>query len=113
MSEVISWADFEKVDIRIGTIVRAEEFPEARKAAYKLWVDLGPEIGTKQSSAQVTVLYRAQGLVGKQVLCVCNFPPKQIGPWRSEILVTGFVGTGGSVVLATADGPVANGTRLA
>lgn len=111
MQTLISWSDFETVDLRAGTIVRAETFPEARKPAYKLWIDLG-QGALRQSSAQITDLYRPEHLVGKQVLVVCNFPPKQIGPWMSEVLVCGFVQQDGSVVLAVPDSPVADGTKL-
>lgn len=107
----ISWDDFERVELRVGTIVRAEPFPEARKPAYKLWVDLGGG-EPKRSSAQITELYTPEDLIGRQVLCVCNFPPKQIGPWLSEVLVCGFHREDGAVVLATADMTVPNGTRL-
>ena len=109
---IITWEDFERVDLRIGTIVRAEPFPEARKPAYKLWVDLGP-LGVKKSSAQLTVRYTPESLVGTQVLAVTNFPPRQVGPFLSEILVTGFIGEGGDVVLARPESPVANGSKLA
>ncbi len=112
MNTSITWSDFERVEIRVGTIVRAEPFPEARKPAYRLWVDLG-ECGVKQSSAQITTLYTPEQLVGSQVLAVTNFPPKQIGPFRSEILVTGFVQDDGSVILARPDRPTPNGSRLA
>lgn len=108
----ITWDDFERVDLRIGTIVRAEAFPEARRPAFKLWVDLGPELGVRQSSAQITVHYALDELVGRQVLAVTNFPPKQVGPFRSEILVTGFADEQGAIVLARPDLPVPNGARL-
>lgn len=112
MSEPISYADFERVDIRVGTIVEAAEFPEARKPAYKLLIDFGPEIGVKKSSAQITVHYTPEQLVGRQVLAVVNFPPRQIGPVRSEVLTLGFADEAGSVVLAATDRPVPNGARL-
>ncbi|NQW31000.1 MAG: tRNA-binding protein [Ignavibacteria bacterium] len=106
----ITWTQFEAVELRAGTIVRAEPFPEARKPAYKLWVDIGGGLVVR-SSAQITELYAVESLVGRQVLCVCNFPPKQIGPWISEVLVCGFV-TPDGVVLAVPDAEVADGTRL-
>lgn len=109
----LQWSDFQKVDIRAGTIVQAQPFPEARRPAYKLHVDFGPQIGIKKTSAQITDLYNLQELVGKQVLAVVNFPPKQIGPFMSECLVTGLHQADGSVVLASVDKPLANGARLA
>lgn len=113
MSEnIIKWEEFERVDLRVGTIVRAETFPEARKPAYKLWVDLGP-LGVKQSSAQVTVRYTPESLIGTQVLAVTNLPHRQVGPFTSEVLVTGFVGDNSDVVLARPEFHVANGTKLA
>jgi len=109
----IGWDDFQKVELRIGTILEVEDFPEARKPAWKLTVDFGDEIGRRRASAQITDLYTSEQLVGKQVVGVVNFPPKQIGPFMSECLVTGFVQADGSVVLAVPDKPVANGLRLA
>jgi len=109
----ISWDDFQKIEIRVGTIQSVAEFPEARKPAWKVTVDFGGEIGERRASAQITDRYAAEQLVGKQVLAVVNFPPKQIGPFMSECLVTGFVTADGSVVLAVPDQPVDNGVRLA
>jgi tRNA-binding protein len=111
--ETISWADFEKVELRIGTIIEVENFPEARVPAFKLRVDFGDEIGVKKSSAQITDLYSKTDLLGRQVLAVVNFPPKQIGPMRSECLVTGFHRQDGAVVLARPESDVPNGARLA
>ena len=108
----ITFDDFLKVDVRVGTITRVEPFPEARKPAYKLYVDFGPEIGERKSSAQVTRHYSAEELVGRQVAAVVNFPPKQIGPFRSEILVLGFPDAGGEVVMIEANRPVPDGGRL-
>jgi tRNA-binding protein len=109
----ISWKDFERVELRAGTIVSAEAFPEARVPAYKLVVDFGPEIGRKRSSAQITDLYTMDVLVGRQVIAVVNFPPKQIGPFMSECLVTGFRREDGKVVLASVESPVPDGAKLA
>ena len=111
--ETISWQEFEQVDLRIGTVVEAKLFPEARKPAYILHVDFGPEVGTLKSSAQITDLYSPDDLVGKQVLGVVNFPKKQIGAVRSECLITGFTLSDGSVVLAQPAQLVANGLKLA
>ncbi len=111
--ETIEWGDFEKVDIRVGTIVEAEAFPEARKPAYKLRIDFGDDIGLRKSSAQITDLYTREELVGRQVVAVVNFPPKQIGPVRSECLVTGFARENGAIVLVGPDSAVPNGAKLA
>ena len=107
--ERISWSDFEKIELRAGTVVEVMNFPEARKPAYKLKIDFGEEIGIKQSSAQITDLYSMEYLKGKQVICVTNFPPKQIGPFISECLVTGLYNDDGSVTLAVPDKEVKNG----
>ena len=111
--ETISWQHFEQVDLRVGTIVTAEVFAEARLPAYILHVDFGPDIGVPKSSAQITGLYHAEGLVGQQVIGVVNFPPKQIGPIQSQCLITGFPQADGTVVLIQPERPVENGLKLA
>lgn len=108
----ITWSDFEKIDLRIGTIVQVNDFPEARQPAYQLRIDLGAEIGVKKSSAQITGLYTKDDLLGKQVVCVINFPPKQIGKFMSEVLVTGFGNESGQIVLTSPDTLVANGSKM-
>ena len=112
MPDTISYADFEQVDIRVGTIVDAQAFPEARKPAFKLVIDFGPEIGQKRSSAQLTVHYRPDQLIGRQVCAVVNFPPRQIGPFMSEVLTLGMPDEDGAVVLIKPDFKVPNGGKL-
>lgn len=111
-SQRIGWEDFARVDIRLGTIRAAERFPEARKPAFKLTVDFGPEIGTRRSSAQVTAHYTPEQLVGRRVAAVVNFPPRQIGPMMSEVLCLGFPDAAGEVVLITVDRDAPDGGRL-
>ncbi|WP_197917423.1 tRNA-binding protein [Thiosulfatihalobacter marinus] len=108
----IGFDDFLKVDIRVGTVMRAEPYPEARKPAIKLWVDFGDEIGMRKSSAQITRHYEPEALIGQQVMAVVNFPPRQIGTFMSEILVLGLPDAEGEIVLIGPDGPVPNGGRL-
>ncbi len=112
MSDQISIDDFMKVDIRVGEITDAQEFPEARRPAYKLWIDFGPEIGTRKCSAQITQNYALDELVGRRVLSVVNFPPRQIGPFMSEVLTLGLPDADGNVVLITPDKDVPIGGRL-
>lgn len=108
----ITWNDFEKVEIRVGTVIRVEDFPEAKKPTYKLWIDFG-KFGVKKSSAQIVDLYKKEDLLNKQVICVTNFPPKQIANFVSEVLTTGFVLGDGKVVLAIPERKVPNGSKLA
>jgi tRNA-binding protein len=112
VAPAITYDDFRRVDIRVGTIVGVEPFPEARKPALKLTIDFGPVIGRRRSSAQVTAHYKADGVVGRQVAAVVNFPPKQIGKFMSEVLVLGFPDAQGEVVMIAPDRPVPNGGRL-
>ncbi len=110
--QTITWNDFEKVELRVGTIIDVQPFPEARKPAYILQIDFGKDIGIRKSSAQITDIYSMQELPGKQVVAVVNFPSKQIGPVKSQCLVTGFYREDGAVVLAVPDQPVHNGAKL-
>ena len=107
----LSWADFEKVDMRVGVVLDAKDFPEARRPAYRLWIDFGP-LGIKRSSAQITTHYRLEDLVGRRVIAVVNFPPKQIGPFVSEVLVLGAYDEAGAVVLLRPDHDVTTGARI-
>lgn len=112
MSDAISLDDFLRVDIRVGRVTRAEPFPEARKPAIKLWIDFGPELGMRKSSAQLTAHYSPETLTGRQVLAVVNFPPRQIGPFRSEVLVLGLSDEAGGIVLLAPERPVPDGERV-
>ncbi len=112
MSDQIGFDDFLKVDIRTGTIVEVHPFPEARKPAHIMIIDFGETLGLKKSSAQITVHYSAEELVGRQVMAVVNFPPRQIGPLKSEVLTLGYEDENGDIVLAAVDKPVPNGQRL-
>ena len=107
----ISWQDFEKVDMRIGVVTDAKEFPEARRPALRLWIDFGP-LGAKRSSVQITAHYRPAELIGRRVVAVVNFPPKQIGPFVSEVLVLGAYNEAGEVILLNSDQPVAPGSKI-
>ena len=112
MTDTVSYADFERLDIRVGTIIDAQPFPEARKPALKLVIDFGPDFGTRRSSAQLTVHYRSDQLIGRQVCAVVNFPPRQIGPFISEVLTLGMPDEDGAVVLIRPDLKVPNGGKL-
>ncbi|WP_162128509.1 tRNA-binding protein [Flavobacterium phycosphaerae] len=112
MEEKLSWSDFEKVEMRVGTIINVNDFPEARKPAFQLTIDFGNEIGIKKSSAQITKRYSKEDLLGKQIVAVVNFPKKQIGTFMSECLVLGSVGNDNDIVLLTSDLKVANGLRI-
>lgn len=108
----INFSDFEQVELRVGTVIKCEDFPEARKPAFKLTIDFGEEIGIKKSSAQITHHYTKEELVGRQVVAVVNFPPKQVGPFISECLTTGFADKNGDIVLISPDKEVPNGSKL-
>lgn len=110
--ETIAWDDFERVELRVGTVLRVEAFPEARKPAYKVWADFGPEVGEKKTSVQITALYSPEELIGRQIIGVVNFPAKQVGPFRSEFLLTGFADVNGDVVIAMPERAVPNGAKL-
>lgn len=112
MKPEINWKDFEKIDVRAGTIIKAEKFEKARNPAYKLWVDFGEEIGIKKTSAQITILYNIEELIGKQIVAIVNFPPKQIADFMSECLVLGVVGPDKEVTLLTPDKSCKNGLAI-
>ena len=110
--KTITWADFEKIAMYVGTIIKVEDFPEAKKPAYKIWVDFGEEIGTKKTSAQVTFHYTKQDLLGLQIVGVINFEPKQIANFTSEFLLTGFADENGNIIITSVQKPTPNGSRL-
>lgn len=110
--QTIDYEDFDKIELRVGTVIKVEPFEKARKPSYKIWVDLGEEIGIKKSSAQVTHFYRPDELMGRQVICVCNLNPRQIANFMSEVLVTGFESLEGGIVLTSVERPVPNGAKL-
>ncbi len=110
--KTITWDEFVSVELRVDTVLKVEEFPEARKPAYKIWADFGPEIGEKKTSVQITQLYCPEELIGRQIIGVINFPDKQVGPFRSEFLLTGFADVDGAVVIAVPERAVPNGAKL-
>ena len=110
--KIITRDEFASVELRVGKVLKVEDFPEARKPAYKIWADFGPEIGEKKTSVQITELYQPEDLVGRQIVGVVNFPAKQVGPFRSEFLLTGFADAAGAVVIAVPERPVPNGAKL-
>ncbi|MEN2282866.1 tRNA-binding protein [Algoriphagus sp. SE2] len=110
--QTIDYKEFDKIELRVGTIIRSEFFEEAHKPAYKIWIDLGQEIGVKKSSAQITVHYTIENLIGRQVICVCNLKPRQIANFISEVLITGFLAKEGGIILAGVDKNVPNGSKL-
>lgn len=110
--DTITWDDFARVELRVGTITKVEPFPEARKPAYKVWADFGPEVGEKKTSVQITALYGPEELIGRQIIGVVNFPVKQVGPFRSEFLLTGFADANGDIVIAAPERAVPNGAKL-
>ncbi len=110
--DTITWDEFARVELRVGTVLKVERFPEARKPAYKVWADFGPEIGEKKTSVRITELYQPEDLVGRQIIGVVNFPAKQVGPFRSEFLLTGFADAAGAVVIAVPERPVPDGAKL-
>jgi tRNA-binding protein len=112
MADEASLDDFLRIDIRVGRVVDAQDFPQARKPALRLWIDFGPEIGVKRSSAQIAARYAPEALIGRQVLAVVNFPPRRIGPFVSEVLTLGVTDAGGAVVLVAPDGPAPEGARV-